>query len=77
MIHTIKYTLPEERDELHLAVHGINYYLTLFDLDEYLRGEYKYNEDKYSGDEIDLLFNIRDKLRELMKKRNVSLDDVE
>jgi len=77
MIHTIKYTLPEERDELHLAVHGIDYYLTLWDLDQWIRECYKYNNKDYDENETNLLIKIRTKIRELMEDRGISLNDVE
>ena len=70
------FTLPEEKDEHHLAVHGVDYYCSLWDLDQYLRSEYKHN-DKLSGEQTELIETIRNKLRECMDYYNVSFEDVE
>ena len=73
---TITFQLPEERDEHHLALHGIDYYLSLLDLSNYLRTECKYHTDKYTASEIELIYSIGDRLRLIMEDRGVHLDDV-
>jgi hypothetical protein len=59
---TIKYQLPEEENEFRYANNGLNYLLTLYDIDQYLRSQIKYNGDSYTDDEYKLLGKVRDEL---------------
>jgi hypothetical protein len=73
---TIKYQLPEEENEFRYANNGLNYLLTLYDIDQYLRSQIKYNGDSYTDDEYKLLSKVRDELFRCMATRNVSLDEL-
>lgn len=72
----LEFNLPEERDEFKLATNGTNYFCILWDIEQYLRSELKHN-DKLTIDQIEILDEIRDKLREFMSNVGVSFDDVE
>jgi hypothetical protein len=73
---TIKYQLPKEENEFRYANNGLNYLLTLYDIDQYLRSQIKYNGDSYTDDEYKLLGKVRDELFRCMATRNVSLDEL-
>ena len=64
---TLEFNLPEDRDDFNYATNGFNYYMALVEMDEWLRSEYKYNgkEDMYE---------VREKLREIILENNVKLD---
>ena len=53
-----------------------DYWCSLFDLDEWLREEVKYNND-LSGDTYDAYDKVREKLREIMDRHGVNLLDYE
>jgi len=72
----LKFKLPEERDEHHLAIHGGDYYLCLWDLDQNLRSQIKYSES-WSDKQIEVFELVRKDLYEIMQIRTVSFDDVE
>lgn len=65
----LKFTLPEEHEEHGAAVHGMDFYLCLYDLDQWLR-----NEEKYKDIDTIRIGEVRDKVREIMSDRTVSLD---
>lgn len=67
--HTIKFTLPEDKHDLTYAMKGLDLYLSLWDMDQWLRGEIKYQGRNE-------LQEVRDKLYELMRDRNVNFDDL-
>jgi len=68
----------ETSDKLeHLqALHGEDFLLALWDLDEWLRKQVKYNME-INGDERDTYDIVRTKLREIMEYYNVNLDMLE
>ncbi|MCL4386240.1 MAG: hypothetical protein M1326_08010 [Cyanobacteria bacterium] len=63
---TISFNLPEECDDFKLATNGHNFYGALFEFDNYLRKQLKYNEDKLSDEQYELIEKIRNKLAEII-----------
>lgn len=59
----LKFNLPEEQEEHMLALKGSDYMSVCFELDQWLRGEIKYQERK----DADTLQEVRDKLHEFLK----------
>lgn len=72
----IKYQLPEEETEFCYANNGVKYLLSLWELDQYLRSQTKYNGDAYTDAEYKILLQVRDELHRCMLENNVSLDDL-
>jgi len=68
---TLTFTLPEEDSEHRLAINGHKYYSILWEFDQWLRGEMKYQDHETVGTEA-----ARDKLRELMDNDGVNFDEV-
>ena len=64
---TLEYNLPEDRDDFNYANNGFNYYMALVEMDEWLRSEYKYNDKEE-------MYEVRNKLREIILENNVKLD---
>jgi len=65
----LKFELPQDNQEFELATKASKMYCTLWDFDQWLRGEIKYN-----GKELN---EVRDKLRELMNDNRIDFDMVE
>jgi len=51
-----------------------DYWCSLFDLDEWLREQVKYNND-LSGDTYDAYDKVREKIRDIMDRHGVNLLD--
>jgi len=63
---TLEFNLPEEKDEYDFANNGINYYSALVEFDQWLRSEYKYNDNE-------AMFKVREKLNEFINENNVKI----
>lgn len=59
----LKFTLPEERDELNLALRGMDYFAALWDIKKELRNHKKYGisekefVDRVEGILLDIYFD--------------------
>ena len=64
---TLEFNLPEDQDDFNYANNGLNYYMALVEMDQWLRSEYKYNgkEDMYE---------VREKLNEIILSNNVKIE---
>jgi hypothetical protein len=72
---TLEYNLPEERPEFELAVNGAKMQLVLWEMDQWLRVQYKYMPDnEYSKDKYETYEKCRDKLRDLMLENGVDIN---
>jgi len=69
MKHYIKFDLPEDAEALTLATKALDLYLSLLDIDLWLRDHIKY----HGCNEFQ---PVRDELRRIMEDRGVSLDMV-
>jgi hypothetical protein len=65
---TLTFNIPEEREEMQYALHGVEYSIVLSDLDNWLRAMTKYQDIETV--EVD---KVRDKLRELLSERDLSI----
>jgi hypothetical protein len=68
---TLTFKLPEEDSEHRLAINGHKYYSILWEFDQWLRSEMKYQDHETIQTE-----SVRDKLRELMDNDGVNFDEV-
>jgi hypothetical protein len=69
---TLTFQLPEEADDLDLARKGADWRMVVEDLDGYLRGRLKYEED-LSEEADKALDAARQKLYEFVAERGLSL----
>jgi hypothetical protein len=63
----------EDKYEMESALNGTKWRGLLWDLDQYLRSELKYN-DKLNGEAYDAVEKIREKLHELKNDEGLTLD---
>ena len=64
---TLEFNLPEDREDFNYANNGFNYYMALVEMDEWLRSEYKYNDNEE-------MYEVRNKLREIIFENNVKIE---
>jgi hypothetical protein len=63
----LEFNIPEDNQEFELAAKALKMFGTLWDLDQWLRGEIKYNnQEQYEP--------VREKLREFMNDNRIDFD---
>ena len=71
----LKFNLPEDHIEFELAVNGSKMHSVLWEMDQWLRAQYKYMpDDDYSKDKYDTFEKCRDQLREIMFENGVKFE---
>jgi len=65
-----------DKKEFEYAFHGLDFLLCLWEMDQWLRSEVKYNVNNTS-EEMTAFEKARDQLREIMLSHNVDLDIME
>ena len=71
----LEFNLPEDQSEFDLAVNGAKAQVTLWELDQWLRAQYKYMADEeYSEDKYETFEKCRDQLREIMFENGLKFD---
>jgi len=72
---TLEFNLPEDHIEFELAVNGSKMHSVLWEMDQWLRAQYKYMPDtEYSQDKYDTFEKCRDQLREIMFENGVKFE---
>jgi len=69
---TLEFNLPEDREEHLMAVNALELYLSLWDIDQYLRKKMKYGDLKQ--DKYEVYEEIRNQLHEIMDHYNVKFN---
>ena len=70
---TITFTLPEEQQDFHDAVHASDYKNVIWDLDQKLRSKIKYDES--IDNQTELAFEmVRAMLYDLLNQYKVTID---
>jgi hypothetical protein len=73
----LEFNLPEDNQEFNLATKASDWWNVCWDMDQWLRAQYKYMPDnEYSKEKYDAYYEAREKLFALMQEHGVSLDDV-
>jgi len=71
----LKFNLPEDHPEFEMATKGSDMHSVLWEMDQWLRAQYKYMPDEsYSEDKYNTYFEVREKLREIMFERGINFD---
>jgi len=74
---TLEFNLPEDNDDFKLATKGKDWWNVCWEMDQWLRTQYKYMPDaEYSKDKYETYEKCREQLREIMFENGVSLNDV-
>lgn len=63
----LEFNLPEDRHEHQRAIHSMEAFSVMHDIDQHLRSVVKHGEGKYESVE-DLAINIRNQLAEILQK---------
>ena len=63
----------DDENDLLVAINGYKFKLALWQVDQFLRSEMKYN-DKLTSEQYDYAEMLRDKLHEFINDYNVALD---
>lgn len=69
----LKFDSIEEADDARTALDGYKWKGAMWDLDQWLRGEIKYN-DKLSEERYDAYQAVRDKIREILHDSNLNIE---
>lgn len=72
----LEFNLPQDQTEFNNAIKGGDWKHICWQMDQYLRKELKYNDDR-SLEELNLLQKVRDELYGFMSENNVDLYEVE
>jgi hypothetical protein len=70
---TLEFDTNEEAEDIRTALDGYKYKLVLWDLDQHLRAEVKYN-DKLSPEVYECYDKLREKMREFLFDYNISIE---
>ena len=70
---TIEFDSFEDREEMESALNGAKWKMLVWDLDQHLRSELKYN-DAITGDVYEALDKIRKHLHELKNESGLTLE---
>ena len=70
---TLEFDPFEDREEMESALNGAKWKMLVWDLDQHLRSELKYN-DAINGKVYDALQQVRDKLHELKSESGLTLE---
>jgi hypothetical protein len=71
--HIISFTYPDDREEHELCLNASKLYCALWDIQEYLRQEWKYNDEAYTEEQFATLEAIREKFHALLIENEVEL----
>jgi len=71
----LTFNLPEDSHEFDMATQGSNMHSVLWEMDQWLRSQYKYMSDaEYSKDKYETFEKCRDQLREIMFENGLKFE---
>jgi hypothetical protein len=72
----IEFDLDEPTDiEAHKRFTNLNaVYIALWEFDQEMRSQIKYNSQNYNGDQLDALDKLRDKFYEILNDNQIKID---
>jgi len=71
----LEFNLPEDHIEFEMATNGSKMHSVLWEMDQWLRAQYKYMPDtEYSEDKYNTFEKCRDQLREIMFENGVKFE---
>jgi hypothetical protein len=71
----LEFNLPEDQPDFDLAVNGAKAQVALWEMDQWLRAQYKYMSDaEYSEDKYGTFEKCRERLREIMFEHGLNFD---
>ena len=70
----LEFNLPDDQIDFNFATRGGKYYCALWEMDQWLRSQVKYNES-LTDEQHDTYQKCREQLRECMSDNDVSFND--
>jgi coproporphyrinogen III oxidase len=71
----LKFNLPEDHIEFEMATKGSDMHSVLWEMDQWLRAQYKYMPDEsYSEEKYETFEKCRDQLREIMFENGIKFE---
>jgi hypothetical protein len=70
----LEFDLRDDQKEFETAINADKYKSIIWELDQYLRQQIKYNADNLSNDTISAFELIRDKIREELNDYSISIE---
>jgi hypothetical protein len=70
---TLEFDPFEDRDDMESAINGWKWKMLVWDLDQHLRSELKYNEE-VTGEVYEALEKVRNMLHQLKNESGLTLD---
>jgi hypothetical protein len=71
----LEFNLPEDHIEFEMATNGSKMHSVLWEMDQWLRAQYKYMSDaEYSEDKYETFEKCRDQLREIMFENGIKFE---
>jgi hypothetical protein len=71
----LKFNLPEDHIEFEMAANGSKMHSVLWEMDQWLRTQYKYmSDEEYSEDKYETFEKCRNQLREIMFENGVKFE---
>jgi len=67
---------PDDREEHKRMLKSLDIMLVLWDIDNYLRSQLKYNEDGLTDQQYEVLEKARSEFYDILNKRGVSFDEL-
>jgi hypothetical protein len=72
---TLEFNLPEDQSDFDLAANGSKAQCALWEMDQWLRSQYKYmSDEEYSKDKYETYEKCRDQLRDIMFENGLKLE---
>lgn len=69
----LEFTLPEEQVEFDCAVDGVKWMSAMWELDQYLRNQLKYEAEQLPKDKLNAIKEFRIKLYEILTEEGLKL----
>ena len=71
----LEFNLPEDSHEFDMATQGSNMYSVLWEMDQWLRTQYKFMPDAgYSEDKYNAYYDAREQLGKIMFENGIKFD---
>ena len=72
----LEFNLPEDQFEFNMATKGAAMHSVLWEMDQWLRTQYKYMSDnEHSEDKYDTFVKCREQLGEIMNNEGIFFED--
>ena len=71
----LEFDSVEEQEDIKSALDGYKWKLSMWDLDQHLRGIVKYEKGNPTSEQMDLVEKLREELRDIINGYGLNLND--